>query len=384
MDIRDRYAIAGIGYTPQGKVPERTAISFYLEAAAGAIADAGLRKEDIDGLICYRYFPPGYSEREITPYYVAQQLGINPVYLTQEANCSRMQLYHAVMALASGQCNHVLVVYADRSLSNPRDIDEINPDKAVYGQFGYAVEYAMAARRAMCDFGTGPDTWKEIAVSQRRWAALNPQAALRNVPLSEDDYYSAEWVVEPFRRPDCCLVNDGGRAYILTTIERARDLKQPPVAVMGIGLDNPSSYAERSSIMSGPTGAKSAGERAFGMAGITTKDVDACQIYDCFTYTVEITLQDYGFFGPGEGREWFAGGRTAPGGSMPVNTSGGQLAEAHFMGLTPLTEAAMQLMGRCGERQLGPQTGTKRPEIIVCSDNGATLQSHCCSILRRL
>ena len=95
-------------------------------------------------------------------------------------------------------------------------------------------------------------------------------------------------------------------------------------------------------------------------------------------------MQDYGFFGPGEGEDWFKGGTIEPGGRMPVNTSGGQLSEAYFMGLTPLTEAAMQLMGRCGERQLGPQTGTKRPEIIVCSDNGATLQSHCCTILRRL
>jgi acetyl-CoA acetyltransferase len=99
---------------------------------------------------------------------------------------------------------------------------------------------------------------------------------------------------------------------------------------------------------------------------------------------VEITLQDYGFFGPGEGRDWFKGGTIEPGGRLPVNTSGGQLSEAYFMGLTPLTEAVMQLMGRCGSRQLGPETNTKNPEIILCSDNGAVLQTHSCSILRRL
>jgi len=136
--------------------------------------------------------------------------------------------------------------------------------------------------------------------------------------------------------------------------------------------------------MAGPTGAKVAGETAFSMAGITLGDIDACEIYDCFTYTVEITLQDYGFFEPGEGQDWFKDGAIAPGGSLPVNTSGGQLSEAYFMGLTPLTEAAMQLMGRCGDRQLGPKTNTKEPEIILCSDNGATLQTHCCTILRRL
>ena len=120
------------------------------------------------------------------------------------------------------------------------------------------------------------------------------------------------------------------------------------------------------------------------MAGISIEDVDACEIYDCFTYAVEITLQDYGFFNPGEGRDWFKDETIAPGGRMPVNTSGGQLSEAYFMGLTPLTEAVMQIMGRCGDRQLGPKTNTKAPEIILCSDNGGTLQSHMTVILRGL
>src|SRR4030042_1705518 len=119
------------------------------------------------------------------------------------------------------------------------------------------------------------------------------------------------------------------------------------------------------------------------MAGITINDVDACEIYDCFTYTVEITLQDYGFFKPGDGRDWLKGGTIAPGGRLPVNTSGGLLSEAYFMGLTPLTEGVMQLMGRCGERQLGVVAGTKKPGIILCSDNGGILQTHSTAILRR-
>jgi acetyl-CoA acetyltransferase len=135
--------------------------------------------------------------------------------------------------------------------------------------------------------------------------------------------------------------------------------------------------------MAGPTGAKIAGEEALRMAGITISDVDAFEIYDCFTYTVEITLQDYGLFGPGEGKDWFKGGMTAPSGRLPVNTSGGLLSEAYFMGLTPLTEGVMQIMGRCGNRQLGPKTNTKEPEIILCSDNGAILQTHSTVILRR-
>lgn len=182
---------------------------------------------------------------------------------------------------------------------------------------------------------------------------------------------------------DNCLISDGGRALVVTSAERARDLRHPPALIMGMGQHNPSYDIQQATHMAGPTGAKIAAEMAFKMAGITLDDVDACEIYDCFTYTVEITLQDYGFFGPGEGEDWFKGGTIEPGGRMPVNTSGGQLSEAYFMGLTPITEAVMQIMGRCGDRQLGPKTKTKESEIILCSDNGAILQTHSCLILRR-
>jgi len=257
-------------------------------------------------------------------------------------------------------------------------------DQAAFGHFGAVAGYALAARRAMYTFQTGPETWQQIATGQRKWANLNPDATMYGKPLTPEDYMLSGYLVEPFRRYDCCLISDGGRACIITSTERARDLKQNPVLIMGLGQHNPSSAIEQSDFMTGPTGAKIAGQKAFGMAGITIDEIDACQIYDCFTYTVEITLQDYGFFRPGEGEDWFREGIIEPGGRMPVNTSGGQLSEAYFMGLTPLTEAVMQLMGRCGTRQLGPETNTKKPEIILCSDNGATLQTHSCSILRRL
>jgi acetyl-CoA acetyltransferase len=260
---------------------------------------------------------------------------------------------------------------------------EMGGDEAAFGLFGASGGYALAARRAMHEFHTGPDTWQHIAVGQRKWANLNPEAVMYDRIMTPEDYYNSRWLCEPFRLPDNCLVNDGGRACILTTLERARDLRHRPVPIMGIGQDNPSNDLEQAKHLAGPTGAKKAGEQAFRMAGVTLDDVDACEIYDCFTYTVEITLQDYGFFDPGEGENWFSGGTIEPGGRMPVNTSGGQLSEAYYMGLTPLTEATLQLMGRCGKRQLGPATGTKEPEIILCSDNGAILQSHTCYILRR-
>jgi len=261
---------------------------------------------------------------------------------------------------------------------------ELGGDEEVFGHFGAAASYALAARRAMHTFRTGPETWRHIAVGQRKWANLNPRAMMHDRTLNDEEYMAARWLVEPFRLFDACLVNDGGRAYVVTTAERARDLRQTPVLIMGLGQHNPSNAPQDATYLAGPTGAKVAGEKAFQMAGVTLEAVDACEIYDCFTYTVEITLQDYGFFGPGEGEDWFNGHTIEPGGRMPVNTSGGQLSEAYYMGLTPLTEGVMQLMGRCGDRQLGDKTGTKTPEIILCSDNGGILQSHACAVLRRM
>ena len=384
MNLKDRYAIVGIGYTPQGRIPERTALSFYTESCANAIMDAGLERKDIDGLMCYRQFPQQPGEEEVTPYLVAQLLGLSPNVLSQEANCARSHLHHAIGVLEAGLCNYVVLSYADNSRLGTNSPVQPYSDKDVFGQFGAAGDYAMAARRAMHTLSTGPETWKEIAVAQRKWANLNPQAIMYDHPMTYDDYYDSKWVIDPLRLVDCCLINDGGRACVITSLERARDLKNPPVVIMGLGQHNPSCDIRQSTSMDGPTGARIAGRKAFEMADVTPGDIDACQIYDCFTYTVEITLQDYGFFAPGEGQNWFKDGRSAPGGELPINTSGGQLSEAYFMGLTPITEAVMQLMGRCGRRQLGPKTATNSPEIILCSDNGGILQTHTSVILRGL
>ena len=288
--------------------------------------------------------------------------------------------------LDAGICNYVVISYGLSGLSGGgmnQVLLTLGEQDQIYGHFGAVGGYALAARRGMHKFSAGPETWKHIAVGQRKWANLNPAAVLHGKKMEEEDYYKAPLVVEPFRLFDNCLINDGGRAIIITSAERARDLKQPPVLIMGMGYHNPSNEIGQAEYMAGPTGAKKAGEAAFKMAGIGVENVDACQIYDCFTYTVEITMQDYGFFGYGQGRDWFQGGTIEPGGRLPVNTSGGQLSEAYFMGLTPISEAVMQLMGRCEDRQLGPKTGTRQPEIILGSDNGGILQSHACYIFRR-
>lgn len=388
--LKNKYAIVGIGFTKQGKVPGRTALSFHVEACANAIQDAGLRKEDIDGLFLYRHFDPIGNDYDITGFLVAEQLGIRPFALNQEYVCHRSWLTHAIGLLEAGFCRFVLVSYGDNARSARRSfVKELDTDNhptdelAAFGDFSTLAKYAMVARRAMYEDGTGPHVWKEIALNQRRWANLNPIASTYEKPLTEEDYWNDPFVAEPFRTLDAVPGTDGGRAIIITSAERARGLKNPPVLIRGLGESNASLSPFRLKNKDDQSAAAVAGKKAFQMAGIEPNDVDACEIYDCFTFTVEYTLRDCGFFKPRESADWFVPERIGPGGSLPVNTSGGMLSEAYFMGLTPVSEAVMQLMGRCGERQLGVLPGTKNPNLILCTDNGGVLQSNCTMILER-
>ena len=384
-NMKDKAAIAGVGYTVQGKVPGRSSMSFHLEAARNAIADAGLKIEDVDGLLMQ---PPmaAMGDPMVAPAYLAQQLGIRVRFMAAHddwgasAGC---QAQHAAWAVVHGLANYVVCTYGEDALSGAGEYGTALNGGIEYGMFGAVAGYALAARRGIHEFGTGPETWKEIAIAQRRWANLNPDARYYEQPMTQDDYYNSRMIVEPFRRADICLVSDGGRAFIVTTAERARDCRQRPVYIMGMGQDHPSTNIPQAKHLAGPSGAVVSGATALKMAGITTGDIDACEIYDCFTYTVELTLMGYGFFGPGEGRDFLKAERLAPGGDFPVNTSGGQLSEAYFQSFTPLAEAIMQLRGDAGERQLGPVTNTREPEIIMVSGNGGILQTHSTLILRR-
>ena len=381
MDLRDfsdKAAVVGVGYTEkQGTVPGRSNISFAQEAARAAIEDAGLKKSDIDGLLIQ-------PTMGMQSYSVAAKLGLSDLRLLANEDVMGATApcitAHAMHAVATGQANYVMCLYGCTDKSGRMMMGggggPIGPGPA-YGIFGANMEYGLAAQRAMYEYRTGPDTWAEIAMSQRKWANLNPRATFYDRPMSREDYFNEPWVAEPFRRADCCLVSDGGRAYIVTSAERAKDLKQPPVYIAGYGQCHHTPEIAQSHHMTGPTGAQKSGEMALGMAGITLKDIDCCEIYDCFTYTVEVTMQSYGFFEKGEGYDFFKDGRTGPGGEFPVNTSGGLLSEVYYMGFTPLTEGVMQLRGQCGERQVD------NLHHILCSGNGGILQTHGTVILRR-
>ncbi len=388
-DLKNKIAIVGVGYTPQGKIPGRTAISFHTEAIRNALADAGIEKGDVDAMFLYRHFEALAGDYDVTAFTVAEQLGFRPSVIGQETYCTRGWLYNSIGLLSSGLCRYVVISYGDNARSGRRSfVKELSggkatDDLAAFGDLSTMSKYAMQARRAMDTYGTGPEVWKEISIAQRQWACLNPQAAMYGKPLDDEAYYASAMVAEPLRLLDATPSSDGGRAIVLTTVERAKALGHPYAVIRGFGSANQPVSPFRLRVEDPESAAKLASQQAFRMAGITCRDVDACELYDCFTYTVEATLRDYGFFLREQVKEFLTRQRLGPGGELPVNTSGGMLSEGYFMGLTPVAEAVMQLTGRCGQRQLGVLPGTKEPEIIVCSDNGAVFQSHITLVLER-
>ena len=343
--LKDKAAIVGIGYTPQGKIPGRTSLSFHLEAGANAIVDAGLKPKDVDGLL----IQPAMGDPSVTAPLVAQHLGLRPHFLAMHdvwGASACCQIQHAVWALTQGVANYVLCTYGEDARSGVSQYNTNLNGGAEWGYFSAAASYAMAARRAMYEFRTGPETWKEIAVAQRKWANLNPRAVMYQKTLSYEDYYNSKLYVEPFRLFDICLISDSGRAFIVTTAERAKDLRKPPVYIMGMGQDHPVNNPPQAVHLTGHTGAEKSGKDALRMAGINLEDLDAVELYDCFTYTVEVELADYGFYRMGESQDFLKAARLQPGGDFPLNTSGGLLSEAYQMGFTPLTEARSAVAGR--------------------------------------
>lgn len=387
--LKNQFAIVGVGYTPQGKIPNRTAVSFHIQAVKAALEDAGIDKSEMDALYVYRHFDPISGDYDTTAFTVAEQLGVRPSVIGQETYCTRGWLYNGIGLLASGLARYVVISYGDNARSGRRSFvkelagGKATDDLAAFGDLSTMAKYSMQARHAMDTYGTGPDVWKEIAIAERQWACLNPIAGMYGKPLDDEGYFSASMVAEPLRLLDATPNSDGGRAIVLTTVERAKSLGHPYAVIRGFGSANQPVLPLKISVDDPNAAAKVASGKAFSMAGITHADVDACELYDCFTYTVEATLRDYGFFRPEECRDFLRREHIGPGGSLPVNTSGGMLSEAYFMGMTPISEAVMQLTGRCGDRQLGKLPGTKAPSIIVCSDNGAVFQSHICLVLER-
>jgi acetyl-CoA acetyltransferase len=226
----------------------------------------------------------------------------------------------------------------------------------------------------MTAYGTTTEHLGAVAVAQRAWAAGNPDAQLRE-PMTLADHHASRWIAEPLRLFDCCLVSNGAVAVIVTTAERAASLAQPPVQVAGFAQDHPGRALVRHDDFGLRTGAAVSGPKALAMAGVTLADVDVVELYDCYTYTVLVSLEDYGFCAKGEGGPFAASGVLGPGGSLALNTGGGQLSGYYMWGFTPLSEAVIQVRGQGGDRQVD------RHDVCLVSGNGGVLDHHATLVL---
>jgi len=383
MDLRAKCAIAGLGQTRMGKNYDHpNAMGFAIEAISLALDDAGLKREDLDGLLVN----PGvtWADNTMASFSLQQAMGLRDLRLSATMGLggatAGAMIMHAAQSIAVGMANTVACVFADAPLKPPVPKDAKGGGgggsaaaygfarglNAAYGQFGVNAHYAFVARRHMDLYGTTQDHLGAIAVEQRKWAVRNPEAQFHDIPMTMEDYHSSRWVVEPFHLYDCCLVSNGGCAVIVTSAERAKGLKKPPVYLLGMGQGHPGGDP-MDTLLSGAPIAK---ETAFKMADVKLSDIQFAQLYDCYTFTVLVTLEDYGFCKKGEGGPFVADGKTGPGGSIPVNTGGGQLSSFYMWGMTPISEAVIQIRGEGGKRQL------PKHELGLVSGNGGILSTH--------
>ncbi len=384
MSLRGRTAIAGLGITRQGKVYDCDHIGFAVEAVKRALDDAGLQRTDLDGLL----INPGLSWREphMASFQLQQAMGLRELRLSSSLSAggagAASMVQFAAHAIASGLCHTVACVFSDAPLA-PARADEPRGGgaaaayafarglDAAYGLFGITALYAMVARRHMHLYGTSHDHLGAVAVAERAWANRNPAAQFHDTPMTLADYHRSRWIAEPFHLFDCCLVSNGGIAVIVTSAERARDLARPPVFLLGMGQGHPGGDP----LETLTSGAALAGQTAFAMAGVTTSDIDVVELYDCYTFTVLVTLEDYGFCRKGEGGPFVADGRIGPGGTLPVNTGGGQLSAFYMWGMTPISEAVIQLRGDGAARQIA------NASVALASGNGGILSTHTALLL---
>ncbi len=374
--------IAGLGVTAVGKVYGRTPADFAADAVRRAVADAGLRLADVDGLLTSSGVTGGVSVD------LQRDLGLTDLrilsHLQSYGATAATMMQVAALAVMSGTASVVACVFADSPLRPDRGAGAAYGTRrapagwwgllGASGVIGANPLYALAARRHMARFGTTTEQLGHVAVAQRAWAALNPAAQQRE-PITLADHQASRWIAEPLRLLDCCLVSNGGIAVIVTTAQRAAGLAQPPVYILGWAQSHPGHYLRRHPDFGLVTGAATAGPAALDMAGVALADVDVVQLYDCYTFTVLVTLEDYGFCAKGDGGPFVASGVLGPAGKLRLNTGGGQLSGYYLWGMTPVAEAIIQARGQGGERQ------ADQHDIVLVSGNGGVLDHHATLVL---
>jgi len=383
--ICGKVAIVGAADTEVGKVPHLGATALCIDAARRAMDNAGISKDQIDGLVtCNSMTEPYMYHAEA----IAEYLQIFPRYCISAnagGGTTFSSIQHAATAIAAGVCETVLISLADR-LRTGLSRDQAKKMQSSTGHpefetpYGATVPayYALIARAHMEKFGTRPEQLAAVAVSGRQHAARNPKAQMREL-ITVDDVLNSRMIADPLHLLDCSLVSDGGAAIIMTSAERADDFPHDPVYILGAGEGHSHEHISQARSLTTSAAADS-GRRAYAMAGLGPGDIDVVQLYDCFTPVVLIELEDLGFCAKGEGGSFVESGATAPGGALPMNTHGGMLSHCHPGNpgaMFSLTEAVKQLRHEAGDRQVAGA------ETALVHAQGGIMSSHSTLILGR-
>jgi acetyl-CoA acetyltransferase len=347
VSLRMSAAIVGAAETDTvGVIPDKSALQLHAEAAFNALADAGLTKDDVDGVLC-----AGQS-----PVAVAEYLGITPTFVdgTGVGGCSFMlHVRHAAAAIKAGLCSVALITHGESGRSrvgtgawarSPQML--MAQFEEPYGVAGPPTRFTIPIVRHMKAFGTTEEQIASVAVATRRWAERNPRAMMRE-PITVEDVLASRLIAWPVHLLECCLVTDGGGALVVVSAERAKDFPKKPVYVLGTGESTEHSMISMMHDMTESRAFKVSGDLAFREAKIDRKDVDHAMFYDAFAHTPMFALEDLGFVAKGESGPFFAEMRTAPGGDFPLNTNGGGLSYTHtgMYGMFAIQESVRQLRG---------------------------------------
>ena len=374
--MRGKAVLAGVGHTAYGKHPGRNRVSLIVEACRDALADAGIGKDLVDGvLVKMANADPSilYGQK------VAEALGVRPrigCSLDQGGAANIALIAYAAMAIEAGMADIVLVTYGDTPRTGSRKVyARPRGDDAVYGFYSTAAGYALLHQRYRQQHKIPDEHFGAVAVTIREHGARNPHAHLQK-PITLDEYMASPYVVEPLRRDDCCLLSDGAAAVIVTSAARARELGiHRAVPILGIGQGQESWDVHLRLDMIRTMAAASA-EGAFRMAGLTRADIGVAQLYDCFTVTPLVTLEDYGFCRPGQAAGFAAAGGLRLDGALPANTSGGLLSESGTPGLQLVIEAVRQMRGDA-------TLPVKGDKACIVSNQGGTMHTHATMIVGR-
>lgn len=375
-ELRGKAAIAGVAdaVSPTGELG-RSPQALEALMIKEALEDAGLSPKEVDGMLAV-------GRAGMGPMEIAEYTGIRPRYTDSTSiggSSYEAHVEHAAAAIAMGLCEVAVIVHAQIPRTARKrgwDFGGFRPmlTPMMEWEIPYGLRmpiggYALAANRHMAQFGTTPEQLAQIAVSTRQWAERNPRARHRE-PLSIKDVLASEYVCKPLHKLDCCLVTDGAGAVVVTSAERAKDLRKPPVYILGAGTANTHQMISQMPDLT-VTPAAVSGPAAFEAAGVKPGDVDVLMTYDSFTITVLLALEDLGFCPKGEGGRFVEDGKLGPGGAFPTNTNGGGLSYTHpgMYGIFLLVEAARQVRGEGGPRQV------EGAAIAVANGCGGVLSS---------